>query len=206
MTHAGRGAGKHAAEQPGRGTGLPEPEYRIDPRTLREVPLDPDGAKAWLAATSGDEAAAASRIAWLRIMGRLAEAEEAARAALDAVSPASSSPHTRAGNALVPAVILPAIRLAQVLQWKGQHGDALSLLGAVDQLLGRLGSAATDAEQANHAFLRQHRGKILLDAGHPVWALSEFRRALHLRLAAGFPEDQRQSAEAAVREALRCLK
>lgn len=203
---AGRQTGGEAAGKAAEGAALPEPEYRIDSRNLREVPVDPAAAEEWLAATSGDEAVVAARIAWLRIMGRLPEAEAAARAALEAASPASLSPHTRAGSALVPAGILPAIRLAQVLQWKGQHGDALSLLAAVDRVLARLASASADAAQGTRAFLHQHRGKVLLDAGHPVWALSEFRRALQLRIAAGSPDDQRQSAETAVREALRRLK
>lgn len=203
--------GENTADGTGKGTALPEPEYRIDPRTLREIPLDPGSAEAWLATTAGDGRPASARIAWLRILGRLPEAEAAAREALNAVTPAflhAGALHSgaRIGAGMLSAGVRPAIRLAQVLQWKGQLSDALRLLAAVDRFLAAPGHGKPGDALVSRAFLHQHRGKVLLDAGHPVWALTEFRRALHLRIAAGAPGDQLQSAEMAVSEALRRLK
>lgn len=175
------------------GAALTEPRYRIDPCTLREVPEDRDAAEAWLNCAAGT---AAGRISWLRILGRLAEAEPAALAAFEAAGGQS--------RPLSLAAVLPGIRLAQVLHWQGRLVAALRLLDRVGATLS--GSADSPAVDSARAFLHQHRGKVLLDAGHPAWALAEFRQALRLRSAYGAPQDQLESAEQAVSAALRHLK
>ena len=176
------------------------PQYRIDPRTLREVPEDRPAAEAWLSCGAGP---AADRIAWLRILGRLEEAEAAARAAF-----AAAVEEARPGlppDAVLPlAAVLPGIRLAQVLHWKGEVVPALRLLARTGETLFR----ATDGPGvlSARAFLHQHRGKVLLDAGHPGWALADFRLALRIRAGSGAPPDQLQSTAQAVNEALRRLE
>ena len=174
------------------------PQYRIDPRTLREVPEDRGAAEAWLSCGSGSTA---DRIAWLRILGRLPEAEAAARAAFTSAVE-KAGPGGPPGADLPLAAVLPGIRLAQVLHWKGEAVPALRLLARTGETLFRAGPGVPSA----WAFLHQHRGKVLLDAGHPGWALADFRQALQLRTRSGAPPDQLESTAQAIREALRRLK
>ncbi|MDK1327479.1 hypothetical protein [Arthrobacter sp. zg-Y1143] len=179
------------------GAGSAEPQYRIDPLTLREVPADRAAAEAWLAGPEAASGPAAARIAWLRILGRLAEAEAEARESFAAAA---------AGDTLrdLPlAAVLPGIRLAQVLQWQGDLVQALRLLARVGEALSR--SAESAAVLSAAAFLHQHRGKVLLDAGHPGWALREFRQAERLRDKPELPADQLESTRQAVSAALRTL-
>ncbi len=176
------------------------PQYRIDPLTLREVPEDRAAAQAWLSCGAGSSA---DRIAWLRILGRLPEAEAAARAAFSSAVE-KAGPGRVPGGVLPLADVLPGIRLAQVLHWKGEVVPALRLLARTGETLFQ----ATDGPgvRAARAFLHQHRGKVLLDAGHPDWALADFRQALRLRTRSGAPPDQLESTAQAIREAHRRLK
>lgn len=176
------------------------PQYRVDPRTLREVPEDRAAAEAWLSRGAGS---AADRIAWLRILGRLPEAEAAARAAF-ASAVEKAGPGRPPAGALPLAAVLPGIRLAQVLHWKGEAVPALRLLARTGETLSR--ATESPGVLSAWAFLHQHRGKVLLDAGHPGWALAGFRQALQLRARSGAPPDQLESTAQAITEALRRLK
>lgn len=182
------------------------PEYAIDPVTLREVVADGDAAAAWVThlralGPDGD----AERVAWLRMLGRLREAEVLGWQVL-----------ARAGGpgsgAEVSEVTLPtravgaALRLAHVLHWQGRFRDADELFSAararIDHDLLSEDESVVRHAMALHAFTDQHQGKARFDEGRLDEAVAMLESALLRRQVAGAPADQLASSRLAV-EAVR---
>src|SRR5690606_3721485 len=92
-------------------------EYSIDPRTLREIVTDVSAAEARIReleelGDSGD----AERLGWLRMIGRLDEAEELAWIMLEQRGIAR---HEFSASITLPyPAVTAALRLAHVLQWQ----------------------------------------------------------------------------------------
>jgi len=132
--------------------------FRVDPVTLRDSCTDPAG----LAEFCDAHPTLPATVAYLRMLGRLDEAEQRGRATL----PDSSDPARRAAA---------LARLAHVQQWQGRFDEALATFEA----------ALADVEHLDHprlhASVLQHRAKCRLDAGDLCGALADARAALNLR-------------------------
>lgn len=171
---------------------LHEPEYRFDADTQREVLLDREHAAAWVnhlegAGLSGDP----MRVVWLRILGRLDEAEELGWKVLHRAGGPSCAWEAR--DAVLPlSSVVAAVRLAHVLQWKGQFCPAHTLY---DHALGAIDAVEPMHEDSAYAdylrpFAYQHLARCYFDQGQYEKALAASEKALELRLDAGVPEDQ----------------
>src|SRR5690625_720640 len=169
-----------------------EPEYHFDAHTQREVPRDPSEAAAWV-----DHLAAQGlvgepmRVVWLRILGRLDEAEELGWRVLGRSGGPGS--RTDALDAPLPlSAVSAAIRLAHVLQWQGEfplacelHEQALAAIEAVEPM-------SEDSAYADYLrpFAYQHLARCYFDEGKYQKALEAAQRSFELRVNAGVPEDQ----------------
>lgn len=179
------------------------PTYSIDPLTLRERPDDVDAAHSWaLFLGSGSPLRDAELIGWLRMLGRLDEAEAVGWKCLAAAGGPGQADEISRG---LPAfAALPATRLAHVLQWKADWVSASILLDAALSSLAPGGSGESENSRSRRrAFVLQHRGKLSLDQGRVDQALADFRSAHVIRVQLGAPEDQIHSSNLAVHEALR---
>ena len=151
---------------------------RIDETTLREVVETPQVLANWCAEHPSDP----RNVSYLRMLGRLDEAETAGLAAL---AEPGLSPVSRAAR---------RTRYATVLQWKGSH------LAAEQQFALAVDEASTDAPTSPSsltvlASVFQHRAKARFEhaqccsangescAAYELWqdALEDARRALRLR-------------------------
>lgn len=158
-----------------------EPTY--DPETLREVYPDPDAVRARIRELRRDIAEAADDTAelmargelvgLLRGIGELDQALRQARIAVDrsilAGSPAQQ--HTA------------KLRLAQVLQWRGEYVEA-------DMLYIELGQAGGEFGPVIDAYTRQHIGENDYEQGRYRDAEWQFIQALVLREMFELPDEQ----------------
>jgi len=180
------------------------PLIRIDPRTLRDEAVDVAAAERWVdhlqgLGPRGDD----ERVSWLRILGRLDAAEQLGWSRL--ASAGGPADEEQLGLPLPRSAVLPAVRLAAVLHWSGRTDSARRLFD--DALTAAVIRDDDDGQRVRSTLIRcfvlQHRGKLLLDSGDPVGALASFDEVLTLRLGAGAPEDQVESARIARAEAER---
>jgi hypothetical protein len=148
----------------------------IDPVSLRDSLVDPDGAERWLAVPASRELPWA-RVAVLRLLGRTDEAER------EAVADLASR---RERGAKVAGALT---RLAAVRLWQARHDEAVSLL------VQALGSGASLSERA---YTWQHLATVLDEAGRRSQGLLAARTALALREAAGAPDHLLRTARVSV--------
>lgn len=168
-----------------------QPEYRIDAETNRDYLVDPAAGDAYLdhIATRTDLKARGERVALLRVLGRLDEAEVEGAAALE-LARKNGTPRQQ---------VAALIRLAHVVQWKRDWTRAnVAFADAV---------AAAEAlgDDSMLAFAHQHAGRNHVDQGRYAEAVRSFSTALELRLAAGAPADQLESSRTALEVARRRL-
>lgn len=174
--------------------------YIIDPHTLREVVHDANLVEARvdelaLSGASGD----AERIAWLRMLGRLSEAEALGWSMLIRSGGASSA--GKVPNPLPYAAITAALRLAHVMHWQERYSEADELFSMA---LKAAEAAVSDPQKPRTvaltllAFAHQHIGKLYFDERRFDEALNEFQTALALRQEAKSPVDQIESTRQAI--------
>jgi tetratricopeptide (TPR) repeat protein len=166
-------------------------DFRIDPDTLREVPLDAaamrEALQTRLASLPAEPAARARRLGeagvYLRILGDVDAAAATLGQALDL---AADEPRLRD---------VLRTRLAIVRQWQGRYADA-------DDLFARL---LHEAPPDLHGFVLQHLGKSLFEQQRHSEALAALQSALRLRLQRGDaePVESTRLAIARVERALR---
>ena len=176
------------------------PSYHVDDATLRDEPDDHDEAWAYVR-TLG---ASGEKVAWLRMLGELDDAEAMGWALVaDAGGPGSLA--AADSRVRIPmSALAPAVRLAHVLHWQGRFRDADVLFTAVvtsAEDLVRLAAGESASQQRATtmlAFALQHLGKSRFDEGRLDEALGLFERALDLRMRIGAPGDQLASSQQAV--------
>lgn len=169
-----------------------EPEFHFDESTQREVLVDPEAARDWVRTLEeqgliGDP----MRVVWLRILGRIDEAEALGWEVLER----SGGPGTAAA---VPNCILPltsvtaAVRLGHVLQWKGDFDTAHLLYGKSLAALESVEALAEDSAYADYLrpFAYQHIARCYYDQGDYRAAIDASQRAAELRRNAGVPKEQ----------------
>ncbi len=169
-------------------------------RTLREVVTDPAAVQARLDAIGDDPETTGERVGLLRMLGRLDEALELARAHHKALlaewrtgAPGGTDAADRADasdRADVRATAA-AIRLAHVHHWRGEHAVADALLTSALSHAGAHGHA----ELVGYAL--QHRAKSRFDAGDLHGAIADITAALQHRRQHHLPADQLASSEQA---------
>lgn len=161
--------------------------YRIDQETNRDVVDDVAAAQARLAYLAGrsDLAARGERVALLRVLGRLEEAEREGRAAYD-LARRHGTPRQR---------VAAQIRLAHVVQYQRRWEQADAMLDEALAMARRLDDPLMEA------FAHQHAGRNFADQDRYAEAVAAFRKALALREAHGAPADQLQSTRGALRVA-----
>lgn len=165
------------------------PLFRVDDATLREVLVDPEAAAARVEALAAEDDAAsvAERTGLLLILGRLDEAEELARAAVD---------RARAGGDS-HGVAAARVRLGAVLQRRGRTDDAEAELAAALADAGRL------ADERLRAFALQQRGIGRFEDGRLRDAERDVTAALQVLRRIGAPVDEIESSEQAVAATVR---
>lgn len=162
----------------------------MDETTNREV-YDEAKALAFLASLAGrdDLASRGQRVATLRMLGRLDEAEREGREA-----------HQSALRTGTPQQQVAALlRLAHVLQYRREWAAADRAFGDALERGQELG------EPLMLAFVHQHAGRNHVDQGRDADAVLDFRTALALRTAHRAPADQIESTLGALRAAERRL-
>lgn len=188
-----------------RGGALLSAAWHVSDRTLREVVTDPAAVQARLDAIGDDPQTMGERVGLLRMLGRLDDALELARAHHQALLAEWRTGSAGAGAG--PAVALDsaaetadradvrataaAIRLAHVHHWRGEYAVADALLT----------SALSHAGAHGHAelvgFALQHRAKSRFDAGDLHGAIADITAALQHRRHHHVPADQLASSEQA---------
>lgn len=168
---------------------VPHP-YRIDNEANREV-IDEAAATEFLASLVGrdDLRSRGMRVATLRNLGRLDEAEREGRAAYDLA--------LREGTPRQQVAAL--IRLAHVMQFRRDWSTADAMFAEA------LARAQELDEPLMLAFAYQHAGRNHVDQGRYAEAVAAFGRALALREAHDAPADQLESSRGALRVAERRL-
>lgn len=167
--------------------------YQIDDHTLREVLDDRSAAEHRVrvltqAPHRDDLRAVGERVSLLRMLGRLEEAEELGRQAVE-LTVDDDRPRLAA-----------SLRLAHVLQWQERFHEA-------DELFTRaLTEAAALRDDALLAFAHQHYGKSLFDQKRFAEAEHHFGAALELRERVCAPADQARSSRQALAAARRALQ
>ncbi|MBO0907511.1 tetratricopeptide repeat protein [Arthrobacter sunyaminii] len=168
--------------------------YSIHPATLREICNDDEAAERKIAQLeSVGESGDAERISWLRIAGRLVEAE-----ALGWSTLITREGATGAHQVMQPlpfGAVAASLRLAHVLHWMERYSEAEVLF------LAALTSAETEANKNKAsnaaltmvAFAQQHIGKMYFDQGRFIDALACFHKALAIRQELKSPMDQIES-------------
>lgn len=160
----------------------PRPLFSIDPTTLREAAHDDAQVAAYVEfLTEQGEVADAERVFWLRLSGRLDEAESLARGHL---ARASRVAPNDPDSALGLDGAGPAVRLAQVLQAQGRLAEAEEAYAVAFAALQSPPTGTTDDAGERRrltALAHHHRGALLLERGEPSAAREEFRSALLLR-------------------------
>lgn len=178
-----------------------KPEFLYDEKTLREIPKNPSHLRAYIAkldeSLSGitDNAVRVSILGemgtHLRSLGEMEQAEQKLEEALSLVFTHKLG---------VRKEIQQKIRLAHVLQWKGQFERSNVLFDEI------LSTCESDAEAEFYLpFALQHAGKNFFDQERYDEALALFERALTLRRQNGAPADQVESSEKALAETQRRL-
>lgn len=162
------------------------PAYRIDQDANREI-IDEVAAEAYLAALAGrdDLGARGQRVATLRALGRLAEADREGRAAYALAR--------QQGTARQQVAAL--LRLAHVQQYRQDWPAADAMFSEA------LARARELDDPVMLAFAHQHAGRNHVDQSRHDEAVAAFRTALALREAHGAPPDQRESSRGALRAA-----
>jgi tetratricopeptide (TPR) repeat protein len=160
---------------------MTEPQFSIDPDTLREVYDDPDQARAAVerlhtevrdAPDSIDELRARGElVSYLRGLGELDEALVEARRAVDRADMAGNGAQQH----------MARLRLAQVQQWRGDFVESNLIY---TELLGVAGEFGPVID----AYTHQHAGKNAYDQGHWADARDHFARALAIREELEVPE------------------
>lgn len=164
----------------------PSPPYRIDNETNREI-IDEAAATGFLSALAGrdDLSSRGQRVATLRNLGRLEEAEREGRAAYDLA--------LREGTPRQQVAAL--LRLAHVMQFRRDWPAADAMFA----------EALVRAQELDDplmlAFAHQHAGRNHVDQSRHAEAVAAFRAALALREALGAPADQLESTRGALRAA-----
>lgn len=182
-----------------------EPEFHFDENTQREVLLDPEAARTWVRKLEekgliGDP----MRVVWLRILGRIDEAETLGWEVLQR----SGGPHDLEA---VPDFTLPltsvtaAVRLGHVLQWKGDFDAAHLLYQKAFEALESVEALTEDSAYADYLrpFAIQHVARCHYDQGDYEAAIRVAERAAELRRNAGAPLEHVLNSEgliAAARE------
>ncbi|MGJ3403541.1 hypothetical protein [Glutamicibacter sp. Je.9.36] len=175
-------------------------EYSIDPQTLREIVTDVSAVEARILqleelGTPGE----AERIAWLRMTGRLEEAEELAWSCLRRSGFASQD--FASSNALPYSGVAAALRLAHVLHWQGRFELAQAIFESARASIQNRDCSCTAEKHVAatlEAFALQHHGKLYFDRGLIGQALDCFRSSLSLRQTLNAPEDQLASSRLAI--------
>jgi DNA-binding SARP family transcriptional activator/tetratricopeptide (TPR) repeat protein len=164
----------------------PPPAYYIDNEHNRDV-VDEAAAVAYLAALASrqDLPARGQRVATLRALGRLDEAEREGRDAYDLA--------VRTGTPRQQVAAL--LRLAHVMQYRAQWPDADAMFA--DALV----QAAKLHDPLMLAFAHQHAGRNHVDQGRHDEAVTAFQAALELREAHDAPADQVESSRGALHAA-----
>jgi tetratricopeptide (TPR) repeat protein len=157
--------------------------YRIDSETNREV-FDKAAALAHLRTLAGrdDLGSRGKRVATLRMLGRLDEAEREGHDAYD-LALRDGTPRQQ---------VAALIRLAHVMQFRRDWQAADTVF---DQALGR---AQELDDPLMLAFAHQHAGRNHVDQGRHGEAVAAFQAALALREAHGAPADQLESTRDAL--------
>ncbi len=169
-----------------------EPMCHIDAQTQREILVDPDSVQTWVEHLKAQGLAGdPMRVVWLRIAGRLDEAEELGWQVLRR-SGGPSNAEEAAGAALPLSAVTAAIRLAHVLQWKRQFELAHTLYERALETVEAVTPMCEDSAYADylHPFAIQHQARCYFDEERYQEALDASQRAYDLRVAAGVPEDQ----------------
>jgi tetratricopeptide (TPR) repeat protein len=158
----------------------------MDESTNREI-YDEAVAQAHLGSLAGREdlPSRGQRVATLRMLGRLDEAEREGRAAYQAA--------LREGTPRQQVAAL--LRLAHVLQYQREWAAADQAFTEALERAQELG------EPLMLAFAHQHAGRNHVDQGRDAEALAAFRAALTLREAHDAPPDQLESTRGALRAA-----
>ena len=175
-------------------------EYSIDPQTLREIVADVSAVEARILqleelGTSGE----AERIGWLRMIGRLEEAEDLAWSCLHRCGFASQD--LADGTALPYPAVAAALRLAHVLHWQGRFDRAHALFeSSLVSIQNKDCSSTAEKRVAStfEAFALQHQGKLYFDEGRFEQALDCFRRSLSIRQSINASDDQLASSRLAI--------
>ena len=165
---------------------VPSIAYQVDNEANREV-VDVSAALAHLKALAGhdDLGSRGQRVATLRMLGRLDEAEREGRAAYGLA--------LREGTPRQQVAAL--LRLAHVMQFRGDRPAADAMFGEA------LVRARELDDPLMLAFAHQHAGRNHVDQGRHAEAVAAFRAALALREAHSAPPDQLESTRGALRAA-----
>lgn len=172
-----------------------EPKFYFDPETQREVLHNVEDAEAWVEHLTHKRLAGdPTRVVWLRILGRLEEAEDLGWLVLER----AGGPRTRTDlpMELPLSSVTAAIRLAHVLQWRGKFPLAHELHAQSLETLDGISPQHEDAAYADYLrpFAYQHLARCYFDQGEHEKALTAARQAWELRVNAGVPEDQTLSS------------
>lgn len=155
---------------------------------------DPAAVQARLVALGDDPETAGERVGLLRMLGRLDEARDLARAhhrALLAAVLSADRDDTEAADQADVRATAAAIRLAHVHHWRGEFAAADALLTSALSHAGAHGHA----ELVGYAL--QHRAKSRFDANDLHGALADVTAALQHRRRHHLPADQLASSEQA---------
>lgn len=181
--------------------------YVIDPVSLREVVRNKAAVESRLEELENiGEPGDAERIAWLRILGRLQEAEE-----LGWITLVKSGGETDTRQIVTPLpfqAVAGALRLAHVMHWQKKYSQADQLFTvALESAQSEIDNSEMNPVVARTlaAFAWQHLGKLHFDQGQFADALRSFESALVLRQELQSPEDQLSSTRQAIRTAEACL-
>jgi tetratricopeptide (TPR) repeat protein len=164
--------------------------YRIDEDANREV-VDETVASAYLArlADCNDLSSRGQRVATLRMLGRLDEAEREGRTAY-ALALREGTPRQQ---------LTALLRLGHVMQFRREWVTADAMFAEAFVRARDLG------DPLMLAFVYQHAGRNHIDQGRYELATAAFRDALTLREAHGAPADAVESSRAALQAAKRRL-
>lgn len=179
------------------------PEYVIDPDTLRETVTDIAAVTSHIAdLKASGETGDAERVSWLRIVGRLAEAEELGWHML--IDRGGANQHHTVTEPLPFAAVSAALRLAHVLHWQKDFNTAEALFDAAFDSADIAAKNGTESSTLAHiliAFTWQHRGKLRYDQGRFTDARDCFTRALNIRESLSRPTDELESSRLAIKAA-----
>lgn len=180
-----------------------EPEFHFDENTQREVLLDPEAARDWIRTLEeqgliGDP----MRVVWLRILGRIDEAETLGWEVLER-SGGPDSLETAAGWTMPLTSVTAAVRLGHVLQSKGDFDGAHLLYEKALATLDSVEALTEDSAYADYLrpFAYQHVARCHYDQGDYRAAITASQQAAELRRNAGVPQEQLLVSEGLIRAA-----